>query len=474
MSRSHLLLTAVVAVTLAACQSYPVRTPDPAVLPVAYPAMDKTGGVTGGLAAADLDWSSVIRDPRLMKLVDLSLTDSRDLRLALLEVEAARAQLRAQNASFYPQVQAGAQHSGSRQPIVIPGVAPTAASVELSTVSLSLTAFELDLFGRLRAQSQSAFAAYLAAEEGARAARITLVAAVAEAYLAERAADERLALARMTARDWDASLILTRRLKQAGQSDGVDLAQAEGQARTAQAELEAAERLHRQALNALSLVVGAALPADLPAPLALADGPVLLEIAPGLPSDLLARRPDILQAQQRLKGAQADVRAAKAAFFPTISLTGQYGFSSGDLDNLFDKASRTWSYTPQISLPIFQGGRLRAQHSLADVRSNVAVANYEKTVQTAFREVSDGLAARASYGGQIAAQVGVVDAAQRRASLSERRFRAGVNDRIELLDAQRSLYAARQALIQLRQEQAAASINLFRALGGPVARPVAA
>lgn len=469
MSRSHRLLIAAVAVTLSACQSYPVRTPDPGALPAAYPA----AGVTGGVAAADLDWSSVIRDPRLMRLVELSLTDSRDLRAALLEAEAARAQLRAQNASFYPQVQAGAQHSGSRQVMIIPGAAPgaVAGSMDLTTVSLSLTAFELDLFGRLRAQSQSAFAAYLAAEEGARAARITLVSAVAEAYLAERAADERLSLARMTARDWDASLALTRRLRQAGQSDGVDLAQAEGQARTAQAELEAAERAHRQALNALSLVVGAALPADLPAPLALADGPVLLDIAPGLPSELLTRRPDVLQAQQRLKGAQADVRAAKAAFFPTISLTGQYGFTSGALDNLFDKASRTWSYTPQIALPILQGGRLRAQHSLADVRSNVAVANYEKTIQTAFREVSDGLAARATYGGQIAAQVGVVDAAQRRASLSERRFRAGVNDRIELLDAQRSLYAARQTLIQLRQEQAAASINLFRALGGPVAQP---
>lgn len=467
MNRAQLLLTAAAAVTLSACQSYPVRMPDPAVLPAAYPAAD----VTGGAAAADLDWSSVIRDPRLLKLIDLALTDSRDLRLAMLDVEAARAQLRAQNASFYPQVQAGAQHSGSRQPMMIPGATPMAASMDLTTVSLSLTAFELDLFGRLRAQSQSAFATYLAAEDGARAARITLVSAVAEAYLAERAADERRSLARLTAQDWDASLALTQRLRQAGQSDGVALAQAEGQARTAQAEWEAAERAHRQALNALSLVVGAPLPTDLPAPLALTEGPVRLDIAPGLPSELLARRPDILQAQQRLKAAQADVRAAKAAFFPTISLTGQYGFTSGDLDNLFDRASRTWAYTPQIGLPILQGGRLRAQHSLADVRSNVAVANYEKTVQTAFREVSDGLAARATYGGQIAAQVGVVDAAQRRAVLSERLFRAGVSDRIERLDAQRSLYAARQTLIQLRQEQATASITLFRALGGPAPDP---
>jgi NodT family efflux transporter outer membrane factor (OMF) lipoprotein len=460
MTKAHLAMAAAVALTLGACQSYPVRTPDLSVLPAAYPAAD----VAGGVAVADQDWTSVVRDPRLARLITLSLTDSRDLRVALLEVQAARAQLRAQDASFFPQVQAGAQHSGTRQPMM-QGMLP-----ETTTVGLSLTAFELDLFGRLRAQSQSAFAAYLAAEEGARAARLTLVSAVVEAYLAERAADERLQLAHLTAKDWSASLDLTRRLKQAGQSDGVDLAQAEGQARTAQAELEAAERGHRQALNALALVVGAPLPSDLPAPMALAEQPVLTEIAAGLPSDLLSRRPDILRAEQALKGAQADVRAAKAAFFPTLSLTGQFGFASGDLNKLFDRSSRTWTWTPQITAPLFQGGRLRAQHSLADVRSNVAVANYEKTVQTAFREVADGLAARATYGGQIEAQVGVVAAAERRADLSQRRFRAGVENRIELLDAQRSLYAARQSLIQLRQEQAVASINLYRALGGPMAR----
>lgn len=459
MNRIHLLAASLAALSLAACQSYPERKPDLGVLPAAYPA-----GPTAGTAVADLDWTSVVRDERLRRLVELSLTESRDLRTALLEVQAARAQSRAQDASFFPQVQASAQHSGARQPMM------QVMAPETTQVGVSLTAFELDLFGRLRAQSQGAFATYLAAEEGARAARIALVSAVAEAYLAERAADERLQLTRATARDWSASLDLTRSLKAAGQADSVELAQAEGQARTAQAELEAAERTHRQALNALVLVVGAPLPADLPAPTPLAEQPVLAEIAAGLPSDLLARRPDILQAEQRLKAAQADVRAARAAFFPTVSLTGQYGFASGDLDRLFDGASRTWSWTPQVSLPLFQGGRLRAQHAVADARGGQAVAAYEKAIQTAFREVADGLAARATYGGQIGAQVGVVAAAERRADLSQRRFRAGVENRIELLDAQRSLYAARQALIQLRQEQAVASINLYRALGGPVGR----
>ena len=460
MTRTHVLAAAAAVLCLSACQSYPERKPDLNILPAAYPATTPVDGV----AVADLDWTSVVRDARLRRLVELSLTDSRDLRVALLEAQAARAQSRAQDAAFLPQVQAGGQYSGTHQPMM------QGMALSMTTVSLSLTAFELDLFGRLRNQSQSAFATYLAAEEGARAARITLVSAVVEAYLAERAADERLPLARLNAKDWSASLALTRRLKQAGQSDGVELAQAEGLATTAQAELEAAERGYRQAQNALALVVGAPLPADLPAPLALVDQPVVVEIAAGLPSDLLTRRPDILQAEQRLKAAQADVRAAKAAFFPTLSLTGQYGFASGDLDRLFDTASRTWTYTPQISLPLFQGGRLRAQHALSDVRSNLAVANYEKAVQTAFREVADGLAARATYGGQIQAQVAVVGAAERRTELSQRRFRAGIENRIELLDAQRSLYGARQTLIQLRQEQAAASINLYRALGGPVGR----
>lgn len=176
------------------------------------------------------------------------------------------------------------------------------------------------------------------------------------------------------------------------------------------------------------------------------------------------------QAEQRLKAAQADVRAARAAFFPTLSLTGQFGFASGDLKRLFDGPSRTWTYTPQIAAPLFQGGRLRVQHALADVRSSQAVATYEKTIQAAFSEVADGLAARATYGGQIEAQSGVVVAAECRADLAQRRFRAGVESRIELLDAQRSLYVARQSLVQLRQDQAAAAINLYRALGGPVGR----
>lgn len=459
MTRIQFLAAGFAVLSLSACQSYPERKPDLAVLPAAYPSAP-----TAGAAIADLDWTSVVRDQRLRRLVELSLTESRDLRTALLEVQAARVQSRAQDAAFFPQVQATAQHSGARQPMM-QGMPP-----ETSQVGVSLTAFELDLFGRLRAQSQGAFATYLAAEEGARAARITLVSAVVEAYLAERAADERLQLSRMTAKDWSASLDLTRRLKAAGQADSVELAQAEGQARSAQAELEAAERGHRQSLNALVLVVGSPLPVDLPAPTALADQPVLVEIAAGLPSDLLTRRPDILQAEQRLKAAQADVRAARAAFFPTLSLTGQYGFASGDLDRLFDSASRTWTWTPQVSMPLFQGGRLRAQHAVADARGGQAVAAYEKAIQTAFREVADGLAARATYGGQIEAQVGVVAAAERRADLSQRRFQAGVENRIELLDAQRSLYAARQTLIQLRQEQASASINLYRALGGPVGR----
>lgn len=456
MTRIHLLLASLAVLGLSACQSYPERRPDLAVLPAVYPP-----GPADAAGLADLDWNLVVRDPRLGRLVAMSLTQSRDLRTALLEVEAARAQSRVQDASLWPQIQGSAQKTATH-------ASTQGAASDASSAGLSLTAFELDLFGRLRAQSQSAFATYLAAEEGARAARITVASAVVEAYLAERAADERQQLARQTAADWSASLDLTQRLRAAGQADSVDLAQAEGQARSAEAELQASERAHRQALNALALAVGAPLPADLPAPMALADQPVRAQIAAGLPSDLLRRRPDILQAEQRLKAAQADVRAARAAFFPTLSLTGQYGLASSDLHGLFAGASRTWTWTPQITAPLFQGGRLRAQHALADARSGQAVAAYEKAVQTAFRETADGLAARATYDGQIAAQAGVVAAAERRADLSQRRLRAGIENRIELLEAQRGLLAARQTLIQLRQEQAIAAMSLYRALGGPV------
>lgn len=452
-----LTLAAAVLAT-AACQTAP-RAPAADIVSPLYPLAAPMDSAN----AADLAWQDVLRDPRLQRLVELALTDSRDLRIAVLDAEEARAQLRIRRADQWPQLDAAGGMNRGRS---IGAGATEATTQSQYTANLGLTAFELDLFGRLRAQSQSAFETWLAAEEGGKAARITVISTVADAYLAERAAQERLRLTEATLEDWRASLALAVQLREAGQSSGLEISQAEGQVRGAEADREAAARALQVATNALTLAVGTPLPGDLPAPMALADRPVQTEIPAGLPADLLARRPDIRQAEHQLAAANADVTAARAAFFPRISLTGLLGFASGDLDSLFDGASETWSFAPQITVPIFQGGRLKGGLDVAKIRGDRAVASYERTVQTAFREVADGLAGRATFERQIIAQSAAVQAAERRSTLSDLRFRAGVESRLELLDAQRQLYAARLALVDLRQAQASASVSLYRALGG--------
>lgn len=463
MKASAMLAVFAAALSMVACQTAP-KTPATDVVAAIYPLASPVDSAN----AAGMAWEDVLRDVRLQRLVSLALTDSRDLRLAVLDAEEARAQLRIRRADPFPQLDANAEMTRGRSSLNTAQGANAETQSQYSA-GLALTAFELDLFGRLRAQSRSAFEAWLAAQEGRDAARIVVVSTVAEAYLAERAADERLALTQSTLEDWRASLRLARQLRAAGQSSGLEVAQAEGQVRSAEADREAAIRAGQVAENALVLAVGAPMPADLPAPMSLADRPVQTELPAGVPADLLARRPDVRQAEHQLAAANADVAAARAAFFPRISLTGLLGVASGDLGDLFKGDSDTWSFAPRITVPIFDAGRLKGGLDVAEVRSDRAVAMYERTLQTAFREVADGLAARATYERQIDAQSGAVAAEERRADLSELRFRAGVESRLELLDAQRQLYGARLALVDLRQAQATASVQLYRALGGGVA-----
>ncbi len=444
----------------AACQTAP-KAPATDVVAASYPLASPIDAAN----AAGLAWRDVLRDARLQRLVDLALTDSRDLRLAVLDAEEARAQLRIRRADQFPQLDANVGMTRGRSSQNSAQGADARTQSQYSA-GLALTAFELDLFGRLRAQSRSAFEAWLAAEEGRNAARIVVISTVAEAYLAERAADERLELTQSTLEDWRASLSLARQLREAGQSNGLEVAQAEGQVRSAEADLEAALRARQVAVNALVLAVGAPLPTDLPAPMQLADRPVQTELPAGVPADLLERRPDVRQAEHQLAAANADVAAARAAFFPRLSLTGLLGVASGDLGDLFSSDSNTWSFTPQITVPIFQAGRLKGALDVAEIRNDRAVVIYEKTLQTAFREVADGLAARSTFQRQIEAQNSSVLAAERRAALSDLRFRAGLDSRLELLDAQRQLYASRLILVDLRAAQAGASVQLYRALGG--------
>lgn len=449
---------------LCACSLTPPRVRPEVPVPAVFPLAVATPAST---PASDIGWRALFPDPRLQRLIGLALANNRDLRLAALNVEAAQAQHGIQRAAQQPGIEATG--GGTRQRTAPTGKGASAQPAELTqqfSASIGLSAFELDLFGRARSLSDAAFARYLATEQGRLAAHIALVGAVADAYLAERLALAQRALATHTLQDWQRSLELTRLLRQAQQSSGLDVAQAEGQVATAEADLEARTRTLAQAQNALRLLVGTELPDDLPQGLPLDQQPVMTALPAGLPSDLLTRRPDIRQAEQQLVAAQADIGVARAAFFPRISLTAALGFASPALGGLFDSPSRGWNFSPQITQPLFQGGRLRAELRLAEVRQSSAGAEYERSVQTAFREVADGLAAQQTYRREVAAQARAVHSAERRAHLSQLRYRAGLEGRLELLDAQRQLYATQQTLLDLRREAFGSTIALFKALGG--------
>jgi NodT family efflux transporter outer membrane factor (OMF) lipoprotein len=446
---------------LSACALTPeLHKPDLPV-PDTYGSVPTTA--VAGHSAASIGWRSMFGDPRLQKLIDIALENNRDLRLALLNVAQVQAQYDIQRSYRLPGVEAGL--AATRQRASSDGGISTGIQ-ESRSASLGINAFEVDLFGRVSALSEAAFARYLASEHGLRAARISLIGAVAEAYFAERLAEEQLRLTELTLTDWRQSLELARKLKLAQQSSGLDIAQAEGQVATAEADRESRQRALAQARHGLALLLGTLPPADLPPALPLAQQPILTQLPPGLPSDLLAHRPDIQQAEQALIAANADIGAARAAFFPRLLLTLSVGAISPSFGSLFEGSQRTWVFTPQITQPIFQGGRLQAERRLAELRRDAAVAEYEKAIQTAFREVLDGLSGSATYGRQIEAQERAVASAERRRELSTLRYRAGLDSRLELLDAQRQAYASQLGLLELRRDEIRNAIGLYKALGG--------
>lgn len=457
-----LLLPVVMA--LSACSMTPELIRPAMRIPEMYPGQVTTDATAHG---ADLGWRSMFGDRRLQRLITLALENNRDLRTAVLNVEAAQAQYGIQRAARWPAIDATgnatrqrtAANDGSNPAV------PAAVQNQFG-VSVGSSAFEIDLFGRVRALSDASLARYLASDHGRRAAQIALVGAVADAYFAERLAQEQLQLSERTLADWRQSLDLARRLKAARQSSGLEVAQAEGQVATAEADVQARRRVMAQAGHALRLLVGAEIPAGLPDGLPLQDQPVVSQLPAGLPSDLLYRRPDIQQAELALIAANADIGAARAAFFPRLSLTASLGYTSPAMGSLFDGAQRAWSFAPQLSFPLFSAGRLRGELRLAEVRKSSAVVAYEQAIETAFREVLDGLAGRQTFAVQLEAQARAVASAERRSALSSLRYRAGTEGRLELLDAQRQLYAARQAQLDLRRSAFGSAVALYKALGG--------
>lgn len=448
---------------LSACTLAPQhQTPD-APIAATYPVQQDSGN-TNATISADSGWREFFTDPRLQALIASALSHNRDLRVAALRIEEARAQYNIVAADVLPNLGANASASRARTSAA---TSPNGVTTVSNTyqVGVSIASFELDFFGRVRSLNEAALAQYLATEEAQRAAHISLVAEVAKAYLAERALAEQQALAQRTLQARESAYRLAQQRFEVGASSALDLRQNEVLAQTARASLAALNRQRAQAINLLTFLAGRPLN-DLPMPRELSEQNIVSEFPAGLPSDLIIRRPDIRAGEQRLIAANANIGAARAAFFPRISLTAGVGSASRELSDLFEAGTRTWSFMPQLVLPIFDAGRNRANLSLADVRKNIAIADYERTIQVAFREVADALAARAEIDEEIDAQRRVLDAQAERLRLADLRYQGGVASSLEVLDAQRELFTAQQTLIQARMLRMTNAVDLYRALGG--------
>ncbi|ATC23777.1 efflux transporter outer membrane subunit [Caulobacter vibrioides] len=450
--------TAVGACTLAPQYERPV-------LPVAQTWSTPAPEAATAVSAADLDWRQVLVDPRLQGVVDLALRQNRDLRVAVLNIEKARAQYGVQRSALFPGVSGTVSEQRGRTPA---STSPTGQPFETDVfnATIGFTAYELDLFGRVRSLKDAALQSYLATEQTSRSVRVSLIAETANAWLTLAADQERLALAKTTLATREDSLRLVRQRVDGGAGSLLDLRNAETLAETARADVAVYTAQVAQDRNALTLLAGGDLPVDLLPPGRLDADSVLADLPAGLPSDVLARRPDVLAAERQLQAANANIGAARAAFFPRISLTGSAGSASTDLDGLFKSGTSIWSFTPQISLPIFAGGANVANLNISKADRDIAVATYEKTMQTAFREVSDALSVRATVADRLTAQERLAAAAADSTRLSQQRRDAGLDSALTLLDAQRSLYTAQQGLISTRLAQATNLVTLYKTLGG--------
>lgn len=452
------MLGAVAAACLGACSFAPVHERPAAPVAPAWP-----GGIAGAgqERVADLPWQRFFTDARLQRLITTALANNRDLRLAVLNIEQVRAQYQIRRADQFPTISAAA--TGSRQPNSSGGI------TSLYNVGFTTTAYELDFFGRVANLKDAALAQYLASEESRKTAQISLVAAVATGWLNLLADEAQLRLTRDTLATREESLRLVKLRFDNGASSEIDYRQAQSLAEGARVVLAQLQRQRALDENALVLLLGQPLPAglELAEPVAGLDGAMAPgDLPAGLPSDVLIRRPDILAAEQQLRAANANIGAARAAFFPRISLTAGVGTASSHLSGLFESGSFGWTFAPQLVLPLFDAGRNQAGLDVANVNRDIAVAQYEKAIQSAFREVADALGGRAALADQMRAQQAQTDAESARFRLVDLRYRNGVANSLDQLDAQRALFTAQQAVLQTRLLQLQNQVALYKALGG--------
>ena len=467
MNKTLFLLLLGAAVLPTGCTLAPKYARPAAPVPSQWPAGAVSAGASAAAAeapaAADLGWQAFLADARLRQVVGLALTNNLDLRAAALNVELARALYGIQRASLWPALDAAFGASKSRTPGDISETGHHRIS-ERYDANLGVASWEVDLFGRIRSLKDRALQEYLASEEARRGAQLSLVASVAQAYLALAADREGLRLAVTTLEAQRASYALIRKRYEIGVVTELDLCRAQTQVDSARGDVAQFTQREAQDRNALDLLAGAPVPeALLPADLGEVAPPA--DVRAGVPSEELLRRPDVARAENLLKAADADIGAARAAFFPRISLTAAYGTASGELDGLFKTGSRAWTFTPQAVAPVFDARTWQAFKG-AKAQQKIAVAEYEKSVQSAFREVADSLAVRGTVNERVAAQESLVGAVESTYRLSQSRYDKGIDSYLSVLDAQRSLYSAQQGLLALRFARLANLVRLYAVLGG--------
>ena len=453
MNKTATLIAFGISAVLAGCASLEPQ------LPAAEPQLPKQWpqAEVSSAAVADIGWRDFFVDPKLQALISQALQNNRDLRIALLNVERARAQYRIQRADQVPSIGLTAQRSRIGGDLV---------ESDISAVNIGLAQFELDLFGRVRSLSASELQSYLATEEASRSAQLALIAEVANSWLQLSADQELQRIAHATLENHEAAFKLSEQRHALGAVSGLDVSQSRTVVEAARVDTERFAGRVQTDRNALALLIGGKFDPQLLPERFEPQISGVQSLPAGLSSSVLLRRPDIRAAEHRLLAANANIGAARAAFFPAISLTGSLGTSSEELGGLFESASRSWSFLPRISLPIFQGGRLRAGLAVATADRDIALARYEQAIQAGFRDVADALALSQTLAAQRQAQEALLAAAISVHELSNERYRAGQDSYLVLLDAQRTLFAARLALVSTQQAEQANRVLLYRALGG--------
>jgi len=469
MKKNLFMIAAGIVIALTGCTMAPKYTRPEAPVPASWPTgtayLDTKPTTTQPApAASDIKWQDFFMSEQLKKVIELALANNRDFRIAALNIEKMRAQYQIQRAALFPTINATGMGTEQRLPASVSGTGNVYISRQWSA-NLGFSSYELDLFGRIRSLKDRALEQYFATEQARRSAQISLVAEVANTYLTFASDREHLKLSQNTLDTQLATYNMIQRRHAAGLSSELDLRQAQTRVDAARVDIAKYIRQVAQDENGLTLLVGSPIPTEL-LPGELDPIAALKDISVGLPSEVLQRRPDILQAENQLKAANANIGAARAAFFPRISLSTTIGTTSDQLSGLFKPGSAAWTFAPQIVLPIFDAGTNIANLKAAKADRDIYLAQYEKAIQTAFKEVADALAQKGTVGDQLAAQQSLVDATARSYFLSDARYKHGIDSYLTLLDAQRSLYSAQQDLITVRLARFSSMVTLYKVLGG--------